>query len=446
MTNSFNPDKKRIAIIGAGISGLSAAWLLDKAHDVTVYESRKRLGGHSHTVTAETPDGSVPVDTGFIVYNPQNYPNLTRLFDLLKVPTKPSDMSFAASLDAGRLEYSGSSAMHMLGQPTNALRPRFWKMVRGILRFFRTATEIYDHPRATELSLQEWLEDQNYPKAFIDDHIMPMGAAIWSCSVAEMRRQPALAFVRFFDDHGLLELVERPEWRTVHGGSTEYVKRLSAPIADRIRTDCPVQAVWRTTQGVMVRDIRGVTQRYDEVVFASHADQTLRMLGDVSAREKSILTKFRYKPNDVYLHSDPSLMPKRRRVWSSWNFLGGEGREREGSVTATYWMNKLQDLPCRTQMFVTLNPVTPPDSSQTYGRFEYDHPIIDLESHAAAQRLGEIQGAGGIWYCGAWTGSGFHEDGISSGLDVAERIGHVLRPWSHELAETSGKIERLAAE
>ena len=433
MTEAFIKNRKKIAVIGAGISGLSAAWLLHKAHDVTLYERRKRLGGHSHTVTVSGPGGDIPVDTGFIVYTPSNYPNLTRLFALLDVPTKNSDMSFAASLDAGGLEYSGSSVAHMLGQPTNIARPRFWRMVRGILRFFSTARVIYDQPDAACLSLQDWLEREGYPASFIDDHIMPMGAAIWSCSVAEMRRQPALAFVRFFDEHGLLELTERPEWRTVDGGSREYVKRLAAPISDRIWHDSAVEAVWRTPNGVLVRDSQGRTERYDDVVMASHADQTQAVIQDLSPSEQAVLGCFRYKPNDVYLHSDPTLMPLRRRVWSSWNFLGGAGREREGNVTATYWMNKLQGLPDSTPLFVTLNPVRPPADHLIHGQYLYDHPIIDLESFAARDRLDDIQGTGGIWYCGAWTGSGFHEDGLRSGLDVAERIGGVLRPWSQEV-------------
>jgi predicted NAD/FAD-binding protein len=440
VTASFSPPRKRIAVIGAGISGLSATWLLEKGHDVTLYESRDRLGGHSHTVEVDGPDGKVPVDTGFIVYNPSNYPNLTRLFDLLQVPTKQSDMSFAASLDGGRLEYSGSSVMHMAAQPVNILRPRFWAMVGGILRFFSTAREIYTQPGAERLSLQEWLEQQGYARAFIDDHILPMGAAIWSCSVAEMRDQPALALIRFFDDHGLLELVYRPEWRTVDGGSREYVWRLAAPIAHCIRTNSGVEAVWRTVNGVLVRDVHGNTERFDAVVMASHADRTLGMLQDATAREKSIIGSFRYRPNDVYLHSDPTLMPDRRRVWSSWNFLGGAGREREGSVTATYWMNKLQDLPESLPLFVTLNPVRPPAANLVHGHYVYDHPVIDLGSFAAQSRLSEIQGAGGIWYCGAWTGSGFHEDGIRSGLEVAERLGGIMRPWRHEIAPLDAEL------
>ena len=432
MTEAFIKNRKKIAVIGAGISGLSAAWLLHKAHDVTLYERRRRLGGHSHTVTVSAPDGDIPVDTGFIVYTPSNYPNLTRLFALLDVPTKSSDMSFAASLDAGGLEYSGSSIAHMLGQPANIVRPRFWRMVRGILRFFSSARVIYDQPDAAGLSLQDWLEREGYSASFIDDHIMPMGAAIWSCSVAEMRQQPALAFVRFFDEHGLLELAERPEWRTVDGGSREYVRRLAAPISDRIWHDSAVEAVWRTPNGVLVRDSQGRTERYDDVVMASHSDQTKAMVQDLSASEQAVLDCFRYKPNDVYLHSDPALMPLRRRVWSSWNFLGGAGREREGNVTATYWMNKLQGLPASTPLFVTLNPVRPPADHLIHGQYLYDHPIIDLASFAARDRLDDIQGAGGIWYCGAWTGAGFHEDGLRSGLQVAEQIGGVQRPWSQE--------------
>ncbi|MEQ9328399.1 MAG: FAD-dependent oxidoreductase [Rhodospirillales bacterium] len=444
MTISFAPNRKRIAVIGGGISGLSAAWLLDKGHDVTLYESRKRLGGHSHTVDVDGPDGKVPVDTGFIVYNPANYPNLTRLFDLLQVPTRQSEMSFAASLDGGRLEYSGSSILHMMAQPVNALRPRFWAMVGGILRFFSTARNIYSQPGAEKLSLQDWLEREGYAPAFIEDHILPIGAAIWSCSVAEMRNQPALALIRFFDDHGLLELVDRPEWRTVEGGSREYVRRLADPISDCIRSNCGVTAVWRTANGVLVRDVHGRTERFDAVVMASHADRTLGMLQDVSARETSIIGSFRYRPNDVYLHSDPSLMPDRRMVWSSWNFLGGAGREREGAVTATYWMNRLQGLPDSLPLFVTLNPVRPPADHLVHGHYVYDHPVIDLESFAAQSRLAEIQGAGEIWYCGAWTGSGFHEDGIRSGLEVAERLGGIMRPWKHEIAPLGVELEAAA--
>jgi predicted NAD/FAD-binding protein len=427
----------KVAIVGTGISGLSAAWLLSRHHDVTVYESSERIGGHSNTVLASVDGRSIPVDTGFIVFNRLTYPNLTALFELLEVPTEHSDMSFAASLDDGNLEYSGTGLCGLFAQRRNLFRPRFWSMLADLVRFYREAKRGAGMLDDERISLGDYLAKAGYGTAFRNDHILPMASAIWCSLPADVLAYPAASFIRFHDNHGLLQLRGRPTWETVSGGSRSYVERLIRPFADRIRCDTGVVDLRRTAGGAIVTDSKGGTERYDHVVMATHADQTLAVLADPSPGERELLGAFRYSRNLAVLHSDVSFMPKRRSVWSSWNYIGPRNSARDG-VCVTYWMNRLQNLKSDRPLFVTLNPPRPPGAGSILHSEVYDHPIFDAAAIAAQRRLWSLQGHQNTWFCGAYFGAGFHEDGLQAGLAVAEQLGGLRRPWS--VPNESGRI------
>jgi predicted NAD/FAD-binding protein len=413
-----------IAVIGSGISGLSAAWLLSKGHKVTLFESDTRLGGHSNTVDV----GSHPVDTGFIVYNEATYPNLSALFAHLDVPTKPSEMTFAVSLDDGRLEYSGTGLSGLFAQRRNLCSPRFWGMLRDLVRFYNQAPG--DVAKLPLISLDDYLGIAGYGSAFRDDHLYPMAAAIWSIPAAKVGDYPAEAFVRFCANHGLLKLTNRPVWRTVDGGSRVYVERLTRSFADRIVMGQPVRRIKRVPDGVDITHGSGAVVHFDHVMIATHADQALRMLSDPSPSEQELLGAFRYSQNEAVLHTDASLMPKLRNVWSSWNYMSS-GPASGKQLSVTYWMNRLQDhLPESNPVFVTLNPIKEPKASMVLRREVYEHPIFDVPAIAAQDRLWTLQGARNTWYCGAYFGAGFHEDGLQAGLAAAEALGGVRRPWT----------------
>ena len=426
-------SRKRIAVIGTGISGMSAAWLLSQRHDVTVYERDGRLGGHSNTVEVGTADGAVPVDTGFIVYNETTYPNLTALFAHLGVPTHASDMSFAVSLEDGELEYSGSSLNGLVAQRSNVFRPRFWSMLNDLWRFYREAPR--DLSSLDDLSsLEQYLDAGYYGEVFRSDHLLPMAAAIWSASPSLMLQYPAASFIRFHDNHGLLRLRNRPQWRTVVGGSRTYVDALTHRFRDSIRPGSDVATIRRLQGSVEVRDRSGHTDHFDDVVIATHADQALALLDAPTADERSLLGAFRYSRNRAVLHGDPVLMPQRKAAWASWNYIGG--RATTENPTVTYWMNPLQRLPTAQNLFVTLNPQVEP--GQVLHEERYDHPIFDTAAMSAQRRLWCLQGCDRLWFCGSYFGAGFHEDGLQSGLAVAETLGGIRRPWHVE--NESGRI------
>lgn len=422
-----------IAVIGSGISGLSAAWLLAKHHDVTLYEIERRLGGHSNTVLAPTERASIPVDTGFIVYNEVTYPNLTALFSHLRVETEATDMSFGVSIDGGRLEYAGSNLAGLLAQPANLLRPRFYAMMADLLRFYRQAPR--DLGRLDGMTLAAYLDANTYGRAFREDHLYPMAAAIWSTPAAEVGAYPAEAFIRFCDNHGLLKVIDRPQWRTVRGGSRAYVARLSEPLAGRVMIGRDVKIVERSRAGVVIED--GVTQRrFDRVLLACHADQALGVIKAPTEAERHILGAFRYSRNEAVLHGDERLMPRRRAAWSAWNYLAASDRSSGPSVT--YWMNRLQHIDPSVPLFVTLNPLLEPRLDRVYSHFTYEHPLFDQESIDAQKQLWSLQGVANVWFAGAYFGAGFHEDGLQAGLAAAEAMGKVRRPWS--VKEESGRI------
>lgn len=434
MTNAAFPTRRRlrIGVVGAGVAGLSCAWLLAQHHDVTLYESEDRLGGHANTVTV----GGVPVDTGFIVYNEVNYPNLTALFDHLDVATQHADMSLAVSLDDGDLEYGSRSLASLFAQPEALLRPRFWSMLRDLNRFYRTAP---GHLATLDpvVSLTDYLRANQYGVALSEDHLLPMAAAIWSASIEGVGDHPAAAFIRFFDNHDLLKFVGRRTWRTVTGGSRAYVDAIDKAFGGAVRLNARVLSVQRVDDRVLVTDQSGETQDFDQVVIASHAPAALAMLAQPSAAERELLGAFRYTPNRAVLHGDRRLMPKRRAAWASWNHLGHRARPSEGGVT--YWMNHLQNLPGKQPLFVTLNPHVEPDPALTFHSEDYEHPHFNAAALAAQKRLWSLQGEGGVWFCGAYFGAGFHEDALQAGLAVAEQLGGVRRPWT-----VAGENDRIA--
>lgn len=422
-----------IAVIGTGIAGMSAAWLLSQAHRVTVYERAERVGGHTNTVTVSRAGWSLPVDMGFIVYNEPSYPNLTALFAHLGVPTRVSDMSFAVSLGGGALEYAGTNLAGLFAQPRNVVRPRFWAMLRDIMRFYRNApADIALLPE--DSSLGDYLARQHYGAGFVADHLLPMAAAIWSTPTDKVADYPAANFIRFCENHGLLQLRDRPAWRSVIGGSRSYVARLTARYGDRIHIGRGVCGVRRDENGVRLRDESGREIRHDHVVIAAHADEALAMLGDPSAEESLLLGALRYGANDAVMHSDSSLMPRRKSAWAAWNYIGGRDR----ALCVTYWMNRLQGLPEEHPIFVTLNPPRQPASELVIHRERYAHPIFDAAAMRAQRRLWSLQGQRRTWFCGAYFGAGFHEDGLQAGLAVAEQLGGVRRPWT--VAAESGRI------
>lgn len=418
----------KIAVVGSGVAALSSAWLLSQRHQVTLYEKADRLGGHSNTVSAATATGIVAVDTGFICFNDATYPNLIAMFAHLGIETRATDMSFAVSMDGGGFEYA---APGLFAQRRNLLRPRFWSMMNEILRFYRKAPADIGGLTDPEMTLGDYLKREGFSAAFRDDHLLPMAAAIWSSPAHTLMDYPAEAFIRFCGNHGLLKLVGRPLWRTVEGGSRTYVERLAREVDD-VRLNRGVTCIRRLEQGVMVHDSEGDSESFDHVVIGAHADQALAMLEAPTDREREVLGAFHYSRNLTVLHTDAGLMPQRRRAWASWNYIGAED-----GLCVTYWMNRLQGLPGQ-DLFVTLNPPRPPHAGALLRSEMYEHPIFNPAALQAQKQLWSLQGHGGVWFCGAHFGAGFHEDGLQSGLAVAEQLGGVRRPWSVE--NESGRI------
>lgn len=419
---------RRIAVVGSGVAGLGAAWALNAEHDVTLFEREMRLGGHSRTIDVPMGEQLVPVDTGFIVYNEKNYPNLTRLFETLEVPTEPSDMSFAVSRPGFEFAASPSAIVR---HPAQLVSKRFWNVVRGIASFRR---HVADHEAldGVDVTLSDYLEAYGLPRAFIEDYLLPLTAAVWSGSGTDASSMPIGTFLEFLANHGLFE-VDRPPWRTVSGSSREYVERVAKSLA-RVRTGTEIRQLRRSDDGVELV-IDGGIERFDEVVLATHAPITLDILGAAATdAEREILGAFQYAPNRAVVHRDPSFMPRRRGAWSSWNSIGATSATGDAPVTVTYWMNRLQNLDERHPVFVTLNPDSEP--RDIIDDVVFAHPRFTPETDRAQRRLREVQGTDRIWFAGAWAGYGFHEDGLQSGLTVAAALG-APAPWHDEIVPAS---------
>lgn len=428
----------KIAVIGSGISGLSSSWLLAKKHDVKLFEKSSRIGGHSNTRFVDTPNGKIPVDTGFIIFNELNYPNLTALFKHLNVETTASTMSFSYSLDHGKYEYSGNGLKGLFGQRSNFLNPNHWRMVRDILRFFKNAeTRIITHPE--DVQLDEFLKVEGYSNSFVEDHILPMAGAIWSAPGEMIRKFPAKSFIDFYANHGLLQKKDRPKWRSVKGGSKEYIAKIMADSNIEVSTDDAVKSVTRFSAHVEITNQSGKIEKFDQVVFACHADEARALIADTSDLEASILDRFSYSNNYAVLHTDASQMPTRKRLWSSWNYLANrKAASLDNQMSVSYWMNSLQELDTKTDIFVTINPHEKIDDRKIHYQTEYTHPVIDANATAAQKDIWQVQGINRTWFCGSYMGFGFHEDGLQSGLAVAELAGGIKRPWTVE--NESGRI------
>lgn len=421
---------RRIAVVGSGISGLGVAHGLAGLARVTLFEAGDWFGGHTHTVDVTLDGVTHGVDTGFLVLNERTYPQLLALFAELGVELARADMSFSVQVPDIGLEWSGSGLGSVFAQRRNLLRPRFWSMLAGILRFNRLTTAIAQAGREEELAepLGDFLARHRFGAALRDWYVLPMLGCIWSCPTDQVLRFPVATMIRFCHNHGLLQLAGRPPWFTVRGGARHYVEKIVAGVPDA-RRRCPVRSVRRVppgrgAAGVWVATDHG-SERFDELVFACHTDQALALVADPRAAERAVLGAIRYQPNRAVLHTDTRVLPRRRRAWAAWNYERSADASRERSaVCLHYLINRLQPLPFTTPVIVSLNPAAPIDPACVIGEYDYDHPVFDLAAIAAQQRLGEIQGIAHTWFCGAWTRYGFHEDGLRSALAVLDGLRH----------------------
>ena len=412
---------RTVAIIGAGISGLAAAYLLSRRHRVHLFEKEARLGGHTNTVHVATPAGSVPLDTGFLVHNDRTYPNLVRLFGELGVATRDSDMSFSVTCKRSGLEYSSRGANGFFAQRRNLMRPSHLSLLREILRFNREAPALLDAPDAERQTLGHFLESRRFGEGFTHRYLLPMASAIWSASLDAIRSFPALTLIRFFDNHGLLSLHDQPTWKVVAGGSQTYIPKLTAPLSDAIHERAEIHGVRRGERGVTIAFRDRPSMVFDDVVFACHGDQVLPLLADPSDREREVLSNFTTTTNVAWLHTDASVLPVRQRARASWNYL--LAADAQAPPMVTYDLNRLQDLRTPEQYCVTLNPDGQIDERRVLRRFVYRHPLYTREAMTAQQRWRELSGVNGTHYCGAYWFHGFHEDGLNSALRVANALG-----------------------
>jgi predicted NAD/FAD-binding protein len=422
----------RVAIIGTGIAGNTAAYRLRDAHHITVYEAADYVGGHTNTVIVDDDGQDLAVDTGFIVFNDKTYPNFIEMLENIGQDSQPSDMSFSVQVQSGAVEYCGSGLNGLFAQRRNLLRPSFYRMLRDILRFNREAPAAVD--ARGDQAIGDYLEDEGYGKLFIEHYLVPMAAAIWSAEPGKVPEMPLRFLVRFFDNHGLLQLKDRPQWRVIKGGSREYVQKLTAGHRDRIRLSTPVRAVRRRVDGVEIVAANGDIDRFDAVFIATHSNQALGMLSDATETEREILGAIRYQENEAVLHTDRRLMPRRNNAWAAWNYHVTDATRDHAAVT--YHMNRLQSLQSDTQYFVTLNNTAAIDPARIIKRIQYDHPMYTLESVAAQQRQNELN-SHRTFYCGAYWRNGFHEDGVVSAL-------HAVQHFEERLANEELHLRRAS--
>lgn len=415
----------KIAIVGSGITGMSAAWALRDVHDVTLFEKADRLGGHSNTVTIDYGGTKIDVDTGFIVYNALNYPNLIALFEALNVETVQSDMSFSVRDGTPANEWGSDGAPGFFAWKRNILNPAHWALLGDMMKFNKQAQSDVVNPDLLTMSLGDYCRKHALSQSFIDRYLVPMGAAIWSTPEIGMMDYPASSFIRFFNNHRLLH-AQRPDWRTVVGGSRRYVAQFALALGDRIKLSTPVTHVTRSAGKVHVGTPNGGPQTFDQIIFACHSDQALSILKDASDDERDLLGAVRYAPNTAVLHRDESAMPQRKGAWASWNVSKGDPN---APIELTYWMNRLQHIDKAKPVFVTLNPARSIDGAKVFGSFDYEHPIFDAAAAAAQRLFPKIQGVNHAWFAGAWQGYGFHEDGLRAGLRAALRLGGQV-PWA----------------
>ncbi|ODS22766.1 FAD-dependent oxidoreductase [Candidatus Endobugula sertula] len=420
----------KIAIIGSGISGLTCAYLLNRQHDITIFESSDSVGGHTATKDVNVNGQHYAIDTGFIVYNDWTYPNFIKLLDELKVVTQPTDMSFSVHCESSGLEYGGSHLNTLFAQRRNLFKPRYWQMLRDILRFNKESIADLELEKVDpDSTLGDYLHKQHYSSAFIQDYLIPMGSAIWSASTQTMLNFPLLFFIRFFKNHGLLSVNHRPQWRVISGGSKCYLTPLKESFKEKIKTSCRVDTVTRSEKGVTINAKGCEPESFDQVVFACHSDQALAMLAHPSIEEQRLLSAIPYQNNDVVLHTDTQLLPKRKLAWSSWNYLkasNNQTAQQQASAILTYNMNILQGIVAPETFCVTLNATDKIDATKILGRYQYAHPVFSLASEAAVKNWYTINGINRTWFCGAYWGNGFHEDGVNSALRVTEALGV---PW-----------------
>lgn len=441
MTNSSPADSKetasnapqsfkKVAVVGSGISALSAAWFISQKHHVTLFEKEPRLGGHTNTITVNEAGKPLNVDTGFIVFNRPNYPNLTAMFKHLDVETQDTDMSFAVSIDEGRIEYSGTDLNGLFAQRRNLLSMQHWSMILEILRFNKTAKKDLKSDQPLDLSLGDYLLENQFSEKMRDHYLLPMAAAIWSCPVSTMLLFPTRSFLQFFENHGLLNVEDRPQWETVINGSKTYIDKIMRNNPFDCKTGDGVVFIGKTATGVLLRTESGHEEEFDEVVLGSHADESWLMMDDALQESFALLKNFKYQENIAYLHTDDGLMPKRKRAWSSWNYLR-DMQHPETKVAVSYWMNLLQNLATETDYFVTLNPITPPAPHKVVRKIIYQHPVFDQAAMASQTQLAKLQGQHHVWLCGSYFGYGFHEDGLASSVALARQWGIAL-PWEKQ--------------
>lgn len=406
----------KIAIIGSGISGLASAYYLHKKYDITLFEKNNYIGGHSNTVNIKHQGQNINVDTGFIVFNFRTYPNLKKLFEELEVEIEKSNMSFGIRDFDHNFEYSGNNLSGLFAQKSNIFKPKFLKMLLDIIKFNKAAIKLVENSQiSNDITLDQFIEQLKLGEYFKNYYLLPMAGAIWSCPLELVKNYPAKTFLQFFYNHGLLTIFNQPQWYTVKGGSKEYVKKLTANFKDKIQLNCPIIDCKKEGNKILLTDKKGNNYKFDKVIFASHADQTYKIISDKTKEEKEVLSQIKYSKNLAILHKDQSQMPKNKKAWASWIYLSSK---KENKVSLSYWMNNLQNIASKSAIFVTLNPFKQIKKSDIFGQYQYEHPIFDYKSVTAAENLDKIQGKRNIYFCGAWTKYGFHEDGLNSAINI----------------------------